>query len=377
MPQNREGRADRDGVQASSAPFWSVIPAGGAGTRLWPLSRVAKPKFLLPLVGERSLLQETADRLSPLAPAERTIVVCGAAHAAAIARQLPELPESNLVIEPMPKGSGPAIALATAIVGLHDPEAIVGSFASDHYVEDQDAFVRAARTAIAAAETDFLVTIGLTPTRPETGYGYIERTDDVLVRLETGTAFRAASFVEKPDLARAMQYLESGRYLWNASMFVWRARALLAELERLQPELYAGILRIAEAWGTEAQEAELARTWPTLPESTIDQGVMEQARAVAVVPAAMGWSDVGEWHGLGTLLRRDDHGNSLRGNAVQIGATNCVSWSGTDRLIALVGVDNIVVVDTQDALLVVDRNRSQDVRQLVRALQAAEQSKLL
>jgi mannose-1-phosphate guanylyltransferase len=251
--------------QRADRAFWAVIPAGGSGTRLWPLSRAARPKFLLPLLGQRSLLQQTAHRLGLLAPPERTFVVCGPAHAAPVARQLPTLPESNLIVEPSPKGTGPALALAAAIIARLDPDAVIGSFASDHEVAYEDAFVAAVRVAIAAAEDGSLVTIGLPPTRPETGYGYIERTDEPVAGCPEGTAYRAAGFVEKPDQERAEAYVASGRYLWNASMFVWTARALLDELERLQPALRTGVEEIAAAWGARTRTRSRPKsglTWP-------------------------------------------------------------------------------------------------------------------
>lgn len=348
--------------------LWAVIPAGGSGTRLWPLSRAARPKFLLPLLGARSLLQQTVDRLAPLVPPKRVFVVCGPAHAAPVARQLPELPEGNVLVEPSPRGSGPAIALATAIVARRDPEAIVGSFAADHEVSETPAFAAAVRTAVAAAADGWLVTIGLTPTRPETGYGYIERSDDVVACTAEGTAYRADRFVEKPDPETAASYVASGRFLWNASMFVWQARALLGEVARLQPEVFAGVRRIAEVWGTPRQDRVAAEVWASIPESTIDQGILERANRVAVVPAAFGWSDVGDWNNLGELIERDDSGNSVRGNLVQSQTRNSVVWSETGRLVALVGVDNIAVVDTEDALLVVDRKDAQEVRSIVEQL---------
>ncbi len=354
-----------DPASAPPRPFWAVIPAGGAGTRLWPLSRKGRPKFLLPLLGEQSLLQVTADRLEGLATPERTLVVCGGAHAAAVARQLPTLPDENILVEPSPLGSGPAIGLAAAIIARHDPEAVMGSFAADHDVRDPAAFLAAVRVAIAAAEQGWLVTIGLTPSRPETGYGYIERTDEGVVVAGEGAAFRAARFVEKPDRERAAAYLASGRFLWNASMFVWRAASFLEELARLQPDLHAGVTRIAEAWGTAAQDTVLAEIWPELPPSTVDVGVMERAGRIAVVPAEMGWSDVGDWHGLGGLLASDEHGNAAHGPVIQVDTTDSVVWSDTGRLIALLGMENAVVVDTPDALLVADRSRAQEVRALV------------
>ncbi len=356
---------------AGSPPLWAVIPAGGAGTRLWPISRSTRPKFLLPLLGERSLLQQTVDRLAGLVAPERTLVVCGPAHAAQIARQLPELPADNILVEPAPRSSGPAIGLAAALIDRREPGAVMGSFAADHDVRDGAAFARAVRVAVAAAQEDSLVTIGRAPARPETGYGYIERTDEVVVETDEGSAFRASCFHEKPDREQAAGYLASGRYLWNASMFVWRAGTLLREMGRLQPELHAGVVRIAAGWETVERENLTTSLWAALPESSIDQGVLERAERVAVVPAAMGWSDVGDWHGLGDLLDHDHAGNSVRGELVQIGTTNSAVWSETGRLIALVGLDNVVVVDAPDALLVADRTKAQQVRHLVNRLREA------
>lgn len=366
MPIDSEASAVRQvGI---TRRLWAVVPAGGSGTRLWPLSRAARPKFLLPLLGERSLLQQTIDRIAPLVSAQRTFVVCGPAHAAPVARQLPELPEGNVLVEPAPRGSGPAIALATAIIARRDPGAIVCSFAADHEVSDIPAFESAVRVAIAAAHDDWLVTIGLTPSRPEAGFGYIERSDEVVATTPEGTAYRADRFVEKPDPETAAAYLESGRFLWNASMFVWKARALLGEVSRLQPELFAGVSRVADGWGTPQQDRFAAEIWAQLAESTIDQGVLEGAERVAVVPAEFGWSDVGDWNNLGELIERDDSGNSVRGDLVQSHTRNSVVWSETGRLVALVGLDNIAVVDTEDALLVVDRNAAQEVRRIVEQL---------
>jgi mannose-1-phosphate guanylyltransferase len=366
---SKESRAKRSSRPVpSNRNLWAVVPAGGSGTRLWPLSRAARPKFLLPLLGERSLLQQTLDRLAPSVPPERTLVVCGPAHAAPVARQLPALPERNVLVEPSPRGSGPAITLATAIIARRDPAAIVGSFAADHEVSDLPRFDAALRTAIAAAGDGWLVTIGLNPTRPETGYGYIERSEEVVAGTPEGSAYRATRFVEKPDAATATEYVASGRFLWNASMFVWQAQTLLDEVARLQPDLYGGVSRIAKVWDTPDQERVAADVWSGLEESTIDQGVLEQARRIAVVPAQFGWSDVGDWNNLGELIESDDFGNSVRGDVVQSQTRNSVVWSETGRLVALVGLENIAVVDTVDALLVVNRGDAQEVRTIVEQL---------
>lgn len=356
--------------------FWAVIPAGGSGTRLWPLSRSARPKFLLPLLGDRTLLQQTFERLTRLTDPEHILVVCGPAHAVAIARQLPELPEDNIIVEPNPSGTCPALALVSALIQRRDPRAIMGSFAADHNVDDEEAFCQAVRTAAAAAQDGDLVTIGIQPTGPETGFGYIQRTDEVRLDSGCGKAYRASRFVEKPDLAHAQEYLATGQYLWNASMFLWRVDALMTEMRRLQPDVYRGVQRIAASWQSREQEQVTTRIWATMPNITIDVGIMEHASRVSVVPAEMGWSDVGDWHGLGELIDQDDLGNAVRGDMVQIDTTNSVVWSDSRRTIATIGIDNVVVVDTDDALLVVDRRRSQDVRKVVDMLKGAMRTRL-
>jgi mannose-1-phosphate guanylyltransferase len=376
-------RSRRNAMRPSPArpapgQFWSVIPAGGSGTRLWPVSRSGQPKFLLPLVNaESSLLQDTVDRLRPVCDSSRMLVVGGPAHAVPIARQLPEFGTHQIVVEPSPKGSGPAIALAAAIIARQDPQAIMGSFAADHDVRDGIAFTNAVRGAIATARDGWLVTIGIQPTRPETGYGYIERDDAILMMTPGGDAHRAARFIEKPDLAHATAFLETGRFLWNASMFIWRVDVFMEELRAFLPEVADGVTRIAEAWGTTEQDAVMGEIWPRLPDVTIDNGVMELSSRVAVVPAEMGWSDVGDWHGLGTLLAQDERGNSVRGDIISTDCSNSVIWSDTGRIISLLGLDNIVVVDTPDALLVADRSQAQLVRATVNRLKELNRTNVL
>ncbi|NUS72402.1 MAG: mannose-1-phosphate guanylyltransferase [Corynebacteriales bacterium] len=348
--------------------FYAVVPAGGSGTRLWPLSRRTSPKFLHPLAGgERSLLQATIDRLSHLADAEHTLVVTGARHAASVARQLPELAEDHIVIEPAPRDSAPAIGLAAALIARRDPEAVMGSFAADHRVTKTEAFIDAVLTAIDVARNGYLVTIGLTPTRPETGYGYIHQAEPL-----PGSGFTVAEFKEKPSLAVAEQYVASGDYLWNASMFVWQVRSVLAELERQSPALYAGVQRIAQAWDTSERDAVLADVWPSLPRISIDYAVMEGAATagrVATVPADIGWNDVGDWDTLGEILPSDAAGNTIigRGQVQLTDAHDCVVVPH-DRLVALLGLRNVIVVDTPDAMLVADRSRAQDVKKIVDTL---------
>jgi mannose-1-phosphate guanylyltransferase len=352
--------------------FTAVVPAGGSGTRLWPLSRSHAPKFLHDLTGGgRSLLQSTVDRLAPLAPPGRTFVITGGAHAAAVARQLPAVPAENILVEPSPRDSGPAIGLAAAVLHERDPGAVMGSFASDHVVLDTGAFVAALEAAIEVAGTGRLVTIGMTPTRPEPGFGYIHQGP----ALGVGGAYAVNAFTEKPPYEVARAYVESGEYLWNASMFVWRTAVFLDELARQQPQLHDGLRRIAADWDTPRREETLSETWPTLPRISVDHAVMEGAAAqglVATVPAAFGWSDVGDWDGLGVVAGNGSPvtvlGDSARVLAVDTEGSVVVPGSG--RLVSVLGLRDLVVVDTDDAVLVCARSRAQDVKGIVDALKA-------
>jgi len=350
---------------------YAVVPAGGSGTRLWPLSRAGKPKFLLDLAGTgRTLIQATYDRLAPLAGPDRLYVVTGGAHAAAIARQLPELPAEHLLVEPAPRDSAPAIGLAAALIAKRDPDAIMGSFAADHVVRNDALFRSTVDQAARAAAAGYLVTIGITADRPDTGYGYLRRG----AVLAEGPGFLVEEFKEKPALDVAQAYLDTGRYLWNASIFLWRAQLFLDELQAQQPVLYDGLQQIAAAWGTPAQDGTLGAIWPGLPRVTVDEGVMEDAAArgrVATVPGDFGWHDVGDWDTLAGVLPASADGNVVvgaRGDYLGVDTTDCVVVPRPGRLLATLGLHGLVLVDTDDAVLVCPRSRAQDVRLLVEAL---------
>jgi mannose-1-phosphate guanylyltransferase len=354
--------------------FYAVIPAGGSGTRLWPLSRAGHPKFLHALTGtSATLLQATVDRLAVLADPGSTYVVTGLAHAAAVARQLPALPDANIVVEPSPRDSCAAIGLAAAIIAMRDPNAIMGSFPADHLVRDGEAFAAAVRAATVGAQDGLLMTIGVTPNRPEIGYGYLRCGDPV----GAGPVQRVAEFAEKPPYELAVSYLESGRYLWNAGMFIWRVDVFLAELARQQPQLHAGLMRIAHDWNSAERERVIGEVWPNLPKISVDYAVMEGAAAaglVGTVPGDFGWNDVGDFHILGDILERDDRGNVVIEADDGAGGKSDVLLHDTDRtvvvprsgrLVSAVGVHDLIIVDTPDALLVCTRERAQDVKALV------------
>lgn len=344
----------------------AIIMAGGSGTRFWPLSRSARPKQFLPLTSKLPLIAETMKRMTGLTTAARTSVVCGAKHAALVKKALPKLPKQNVVVEPEARNTAPAIALACAQVAHVDPKGIVVVLPSDQHVADPAAFRAAVLEAARVAEDGLIVTLGIAPTRPETGYGYI-RVGDVL----SGDAKKVAAFVEKPNLETAKGYLSSGDYLWNAGIFVFRVDVMLAAFAQHMPETVKPLAAIRAAWGTKKAAAVLAKEFKKLPSTSIDYGVAEKAENIAVVPASCGWSDVGSFNALPEVRSNDAKGNVSEGNAIVIDCEGSVVLAG-GRPVAVVGMKDVVVVDAGDAILVLPKDKSQDVRKVVEALKASK-----
>jgi mannose-1-phosphate guanylyltransferase len=347
--------------------LYSTILAGGSGTRLWPLSRASEPKFLHPLTGtDRTLLQATVDRVAGLSLPGQVYVVTGTAHAAAIARQLPDVPASNILVEPSPKDSCAAISLAAAVIARRDPEATMAAFPADHLIGDEPRFTAVILQAVAAAEQGYLTTVGIRPVRADVRFGYLKAGAPL-----AGESRLVAEFREKPSIDVAAAYLESGEYLWNAGIFVFAVQAFLQELDRQKPELSAGIAAIADAWDTPKRVSVLAEVWPGLEKVSVDYGVFEGASTVgkvATVPADMPWSDVGDFHSLGESLPADESGNLVIGDQARVitrDVKDAVVVSTTGRVVAMVGLENVVVVDTPDAMLVCARERAQEVKQIV------------
>ena len=358
--------------------FFAVIPAGGVGSRLWPLSRASAPKFLHDLTGSgQTLLQDTWDRLQPIA-AGKTMVVTGNVHAHAVEQQLPELDEKNLILEPSPRDSTAAIALAAAVLALRQPDVIIGSFAADHVILDQDEFHKSVIEAVDVAATGKIVTIGLRPTEPSVGFGYIQKGE----RLDSPTACAVLKFVEKPSIKVAKQYVESGEYFWNAGMFIAPAKLLLEVLAKTEPELHAGIMEIAKAWDTPARESVMKSQWPKLKRIAIDYAIAEPAAEqglVAVIPAEFEWHDVGDFAAIAELQSQGKKGNlAVLGSAkVLSDSSSGILVSDTNRLIALIGLEDVIVVDTPDALLITTKEHAQKVKSLVDALKQTGHSELL
>ncbi|CAN5332368.1 mannose-1-phosphate guanylyltransferase [soil metagenome] len=358
--------------------FHAIIPAGGAGTRLWPLSRQAHPKFLLDLTGSgRSLLQQTWDRLVPLAGLNQITLVTGTSHARSVSEQLPALPDANLLVEPSPRDSMAAIGLAAAIIGLRDPDAVIGSFAADHVIGGSEGFARAVGQAVSAAQHGYVCTIGIEPTGPSTAFGYVE-SGEVLGIEEAPDARRIAQFVEKPDAATARAYLDTGRFRWNAGMFIARADVLLAHLAEQQPDLAAGITEIASAWDSPARAEVLERVWPDLTKIAIDHAIAEPVAAagrMAVVPGDFAWDDIGDFAALAKLY--PDHEVLGDPALVQMIASSGFVRTHLDRTITVVGVPDVVVIDTPDAVLVTTKAHVQEVKEAVEAWRSAGRSDLL
>ncbi|GAB3992583.1 mannose-1-phosphate guanylyltransferase [Glycomyces albus] len=359
----------------------AVVPAGGSGTRLWPLSRAQRPKFLLPLTGsDSSLLQSTVERVRLLSAPDHVYVVTGTAHAVDVARQLPDVPGDNILVEPSPRDSAAAISLAAAVIAEREPQAVMGSFAADHLVPDGKAFAETVERAMELADTGLLMTIGINPTGPDTGLGYLRLGSAV------GPGYHLDAFVEKPDQVSAVEYVSSGNYLWNAGMFVWRVDVFLGELARHRPALHDAVRELAAAWDTNGREALFAKLWPTLDKISVDYAVMEPAAAsgkVGVVPGDFVWHDVGDYDTLGQVLKAADRvGNVIveptgAGRAHLTESKRNVVVPAAGRLVATVGVDDLIIVDTPDALLVCPRDRAQEVKGVVEELKQSGRTDLV
>jgi len=373
--------ADRSGALAR---FYSVIPAGGIGSRLWPLSRADAPKFLHDLTGSGStLLRGTWDRLAPLSGDQRIMVVTGRAHRAAVEAQLPELADANIVLESEPKDSSAAIGLAAAILVRREPDVIVGSFAADHVISDVRSFHRAIEQAIVVADAGYITTVGITPTEPSVGFGYIH-CGEALGIAGAPMALRVVSFVEKPDLVTARSYLDGGEHLWNGGMFVARADVLLEEMRRSQPELVSGLEALAAVWDDPAARGPAVdRVWPRLTKIAIDYSVAEPAAAagrLAVVPGSFDWDDVGDFASIAKLHaggRKNDLAILGENARVLADASSGIVVSQSDRIISLIGVRDIIVVDTPDALLVTTSAHAQRVKSVVDALKLSGRDEVL
>jgi mannose-1-phosphate guanylyltransferase len=373
----------------SSNDFYAIIPAGGVGTRLWPLSRKDRPKFLYDLLASgRTMIQSTFDRLARVCGAEHVVVSTGEAHVGAVKEQLPELADDSIFSEPVARDSTAAIALATAVLARrHGSQIVVGSFAADHVIRDDDAFAECVRQAAAAARKGYVTTIGIAASRPSTAFGYIHQGHSLAAEVPDAPSARIVqSFVEKPDSATAQAYLQTGEYRWNAGMFVMRADVLLSSLERYQPDMFRAIMAIARVWDEDEQSrnAAVREYWYGLEKIAFDYAIAEPLSAaggVAVVPGGFGWDDIGDFNSLAALLPSSNRQNIKvlgdQDDVVFLDSAGDIVAAQAGRTVALLGVDDMVVIDTPDALLVAPRARSQEVKKMVSKLSGLGREEIL
>lgn len=349
--------------------YYALIMAGGGGTRLWPLSRQKNPKQSIQLFGDRTLYQIAVDRLAPLFPPERILVVTSSQYAPGLQAQRPLIPAENFVIEPSPKGTAPAIGLAALAIRQRDPQALMACLTADHFIKDEGRFRALLAAAAEVAAKDFLVTLGIEPTYPATGFGYIQR-DSVLGTFGGFEAYHTARFKEKPPLEEAQQMVADGLHSWNSGMFVWRVERLMEEFAWQMPGFHHQLSQI------EAEPSSLATIWPNVLNTTIDYGIMEGAEQVAVIPAGgLGWNDVGSWEALLEVLPRDEAGNVVLGTeliGLETRDTLIHNSNPQRQLVATIGVSGLAIVDTGDILLVCPLEKAQAVREIVAALKQRE-----
>jgi mannose-1-phosphate guanylyltransferase len=348
--------------------MFAVIMAGGKGARFWPRSRERVPKHLLDILGERTIIRETVDRIKPLVSAERTLIVTGRSHAEELICQLPDIPTENILIEPIGRNTAPCIGLAALHILKRVPDAVMLVLPSDHRIGDEAAFRSVLQAAAGAAlQGDPLVTVSIRPTGPETGYGYIEQ-GELFSKSGPDEIYRVRSIREKPSREQAEHFLAQGGFSWNSGMFVWKASTVLTAIERFLPDLHRGLLEIREALGTDREEEVVRTIYAGLQSVSIDYGVMEKAKDVLVIPGAFDWSDLGSWDTLWEVSQKDENGNAVRGEFIGIDTANSLIHS-SGKLVALVGVKDLLVVETKDALLICRRGRSQDVKKIVESLE--------
>lgn len=342
---------------------YAVIMAGGSGTRFWPESRKKKPKQLLSIAGEETMIRATVERIRPAIPFERIMVITGGLHAREIREQLPELPDNMVVTEPFGRNTAACIALAAFKLQRMDPDAVMAVLPADHLIGKEQEFRTAIQTAVqTVSQRECLLTFGIVPNRPETGYGYIKLGDDQLT-VNSTKVHSVERFVEKPDLETANGYVASGEYMWNSGMFLWKVDHIIQAFDRHLPEMSRAMRSLQDAFGTPNESERIRETYEQIEPVSIDYAIMEKASNVLCLPIDVDWNDVGSWVSLEEVWESDKAGNAGLGDVVVLDSANCIV-SSTRKLTALVGVEDLIVVDTPDALLICKKDRAQDVKKL-------------
>jgi len=352
----------------------ALIMAGGRGERFWPRSRMSLPKQFLSLTDDgRTMIQLTIDRISSLVDLEDVYIATNTRYKELVTEQLPGLPEENILCEPVGRNTAPCIALAAVHIARKYEDAIMLVLPSDHLVHSVETFTQTLQDAVSVASTGSnLVTLGIPPAYAETGYGYIHYRQ----QSPLGKAYAVAQFVEKPNRETAEKYLAAGDYLWNSGMFIWKVSSILENMHTHMPELYNGIQVIREAIGTPRENAVLTETFPNLPSESIDYGIMEKASDIYIIPGNFGWDDVGSWLAMERIRQTDDNDNVIAGNVLPVNSKHCILES-SGKLIAAVGLKDLIVIDTEDAILICDKEHSEDIKKVLAELRATKQDKYI
>lgn len=350
----------------------AVIMAGGRGERFWPKSRNSCPKQFLSLTSDgETMIQKTVNRLKPLVDAEDIFIVTNAAYTGLVKDQLPDVPAENILAEPCARNTAPCIAFAAAVIGRKYDDAIMLVLPSDHLIGYENIYIKTLKKAVAVAEQGKnLVTVGITPTYPETGYGYINFGE------EKGDAYQVERFVEKPDLPTAKKYLSSGKYLWNSGMFVWKISSIMANMKDFMPDVAEGAERIAASFGTPDFEEVLVKEFTAFPSESVDFGIMEKASDIYTLPGSFGWDDVGSWLAVERINETDENKNFISGDVIAVDAERTTVCGGK-RLIAAIGTEDLIIVDSDDVLLVCSKNNTQDVKKVIAQLKENGRTELV
>ncbi len=343
--------------------MFALVMAGGGGTRLWPKSRENNPKQMHALAGERPLVQEVTDRLARIVGSDNVFIMTNSHHAEAI-RAIMSCRPDMILIDPFRRDTAPCIGLAAVYLSRIDPHSVMGVFAADHFIGDEEAFARVVRAGAELAGDGHVVTLGIRPTGPETGYGYIEF-DQPFGSVQGVDVYHATRFVEKPDLEKAKEYCASGQYLWNSGMFVWSIPTVFSLFERYLPEVYEGLMRIRDAISTDKEERVLLHEYERMQRISVDYAIMEKLDDILVIPGDFGWNDIGSWATVHEIAPADEEGNLVKGLHVGIDTSNSLIMGRDGKVIATIGVDGLVIVDTEHGLLVCPNDRTQDVKKIV------------
>lgn len=347
----------------------AMIMAGGQGTRFWPLSRADRPKQFLKLTDDqKTMLQKTVDRIKPLVPSEQIFIATNKNYQQPIHEQLPEIPYENIIIEPVKRDTAPAIGLSALYINRKFPGSTMIVLPADHLIEDEERFRSILEKAASVAESgNNLITLGIKPTHPETGYGYIHF-GELYEKIDGDNIFWVKNFTEKPDKETAKKFLDEGTFLWNSGMFIWKVDTILSNIEMHMPELFQALTRIDKAIGTDLEKKVVRKEFEGLQGISIDYGVMEKAKNIFVIPGDFGWDDLGSWPALERIKKVDDNGNVILGKHYGIDTKNSIIYS-PEKVITTIGLENIVIVDTEDALLICDKRRAQEVKTIREFLQ--------